>query len=112
PANLINASFQHRVTHSRPRPDGVEERLFGHQLASMGDKVRQHRKGFGTQCQHLLAPPEAGVGSVEPKWTKGPLRGRRHGPLLSYQGMGRLPQCYQKNTKMLRLGYDFVLLAP
>jgi hypothetical protein len=60
------------------RPDGVQEFVFGNQTIWVGHQIVQHIKGFGRQDRGFNTVPQAGVGRVEPKGTKDPLRGGGH----------------------------------
>ena len=69
-ADLADAHFQRAVSDEHTGPDGVEERLFGHQLASVRHQIHQDLKGFGSQGHWLLRAPQLRVGPIESKWSK------------------------------------------
>src|SRR5262245_55179951 len=65
-AQLANACGQHALAHYGVRPDGLQQGLFGDQLARVCRQQAQDRKHFGGQADPLPAMPHTLVGPVHP----------------------------------------------
>ena len=70
---FVHAGLQHTIAHCRLRPDGVEEGLFGHQLAGMRHQIDENLKGFRAQGHRLFGVPQTGIRQIEPKGSKVPV---------------------------------------
>jgi hypothetical protein len=73
PAQFAYAGLEHPIAHRGLRPHGVQERLFGHQLAGVCHQIGQEIKSFRSEWHWLHGTPQAGIGQVEPKGSKVPL---------------------------------------
>ena len=71
-AQVVHAGLQYALAHRCLWPDGIEEGLFGHQLASVRHQIHQDLKGFGSQGDWLLRPPQPRIGLIESEGPKEP----------------------------------------
>lgn len=64
-AQRAHGHRDHRLTHRRLRPDRLEQRVFGHELARLRHQAAQDRKGFGGQWDRLVATPQPFVTPIK-----------------------------------------------
>ena len=68
---LLNSDFKNRVTDKRFRPDGVQQLVFGYELARPLNEVIEEGKGFGSDLERFRASPQTFINEIERKAIEG-----------------------------------------
>lgn len=66
-ADLTNHNFEDGIADKSVRPDGVQEIIFGDELARMSKKMVKHCEGFGSELDRLRPSPQLLVSQVQAK---------------------------------------------
>ena len=82
---LANRDLEDGVADKSLGPDGVQEFLFGDELAWMLEEIVQHGEGLGSQFYGLRSMPQTLVDQVEAKGIEDYLRCVPHGDRERYQ---------------------------